>query len=108
MILSNSRSEDAKVRDYKIHEEKMVQLFTRIGLLFNVKSHPFKTESESQKVEASAETEFDVFGKAAAFIPKVDKDTVEIMIKVFSGEGVYQENNDILVLFRHFHTLKYK
>lgn len=108
MIISNSKSEDAKNRDYKIHEEKMVDLFSKIGLLFNTKHNPFKKETLTMKSEQHVETEVDVFGKAIAFMPKVDKDTVEVMIKIFSGEGVYHDSNDILAIFRQFHSLKYK
>lgn len=108
MIISSSKSDDARIRDYKLHEAKMIELFAKIGNLFNVKENPFKKQALTLKSDEQAESELDIFGKAAPFIPKVDKDTVEIMIKMFSGEGVYHESNDILVLLRHFHSLKYK
>jgi hypothetical protein len=108
MIISNTKSEDAKARDYKIHEENMVELFVKIGQLFNSKGNPFKKETLTIKSDQLAESEVDVFGKAVPFLPKVDKDTMDVLIKIFSGEGVYHDNNDILVLFRQFHSLKYK
>lgn len=109
MILSDSKKdEEAKNRDYKLHEARMIELFQKVGLLFCVKSDPFKVAKMSFKSEQQNEEEIDVFGKAAPFIPKVQISNVEVMIKIFGGQGIYHENNDILMLFRNFHSLKYK
>ena len=108
MTLSNARSEEAKNRDYKLHEDNMFQLFRRIGLLFQTKSDPYHVAKEAFKSDQKGEGDIDVFGKALACFPAVTKDTVGIMVKILSGQGVYTENNDILVILRHFHSLKYK
>ena len=108
MILSNAKAEEAKVRDYKIHEETLLQIFKQIGLLFYTKADPFKVAKETFKSDKSPEEEFDVLAKVMPFFPKVDKDTVDTLAKIFSGLGVCQDNNDLLLILRHFHTLKYK
>ena len=108
MVESNGKSEEARVRDYKIYESKLFGLFHKIGLLFYTKSDPYHVKKESYKSEEVAEEDIDVFGKMLPFFPKVDKDTVQVMINVFSGLGVDQEDNDILMVMRQFHSLKYK
>jgi hypothetical protein len=108
MIVSNGKKEEAKARDYKLHELKLLELIRGIGLLFHAKADPYKVAKESFKSEKVSDEEFDVFGKAIAFFPKVEERTVTTLIKIFSGLGVCEDNNDILMLFRHFHTLKYK
>lgn len=108
MTLSNTKSEEAKTRDYKVHEQKQYELIRRIGLLFYVKLDPYKVAKETFKSEEPTEDQLDVTSKVAAFFPKVDKDTVELLIKIFSGVGIHADHNDFLMIFRHFHTLKYK
>ena len=108
MLLSNSRSEEAKARDYKAHEQKQLALLRRIGLLFHLKLDPYKVAKETFKSEQPTEEDIDVFGKVLPFLPKVDKDSVEVLVKIFSGVGICIDHNDFLMIFRHFHSLKYK
>lgn len=107
-VSDSKKDEEAKVRDYKLHEARMVELLQKVGLLFCVKSDPFKVAKMSFKSEQQTEDEIDVFGKAAPFIPKVEVATVDVLIKIFGGQGICHESNDLLILFRNFHALKYK
>lgn len=107
MISSNSKSEETKTRDYKLYEARLFELLHRIGILFYTKSDPYLLRKQGVKTEQPPEQSIDVFGKFAPFLPKVNKDTVQILINIFSGVGVDQEEHDLLMIFRQFHTLKY-
>ena len=107
MISSNGKSEETKTRDYKIYETRLIELLHRIGILFYTKSDPYMLRKQNTKTEQPPEQSIDVFGKYSAFLPKVDKDSVQILINIFSGVGVDQEEHDLLMILRQFHSLKY-
>lgn len=108
MVESDSLGEEAKTRDYKLYQQQLFDLIRRIGLVFMEKADPYKVEKEKFRSELVLDQDIDVFGNSIAFFPKVDKETVEILIKMLGGVGVFEESNDMLAILRHFHHHKYK
>jgi hypothetical protein len=108
MAESNALGEEARARDYRLYEQQLFGLLRRIGLVFLERADPYKLEKEKFRSDLLLDDDLDVFGAALAFFPNVDHHTVDTLVKILNGQGVFQENNDLLAVFRHFHHHKYK
>ena len=66
-----------------------------------------KPGAEETVPEQVEEVEIDLY-EDSGIEPTKDLTTVESFKKIFEGEGIYEEeNNALLMLFRKYHTFRY-
>jgi hypothetical protein len=107
MQASDKRSAAVKERDYKYHQQELVLLLESFGKLFAEKTDPYSQKAKKKHVFEDEVDMVDVFGSTMNFLPETSEKTVNILIDIFNSRGAFVVNNDMLIVFRGFHTLRY-
>lgn len=103
---SNKKSENAKERDYKYHEKDFLAFYEKIAALFIYKEDIYGLKTDKVTTVDQPE-EIDLFG-GVNVTPDITIETMDVFKRILMGQAVFEENNDLLVLLRRFHTFRYQ
>lgn len=106
MDLSDSKSKAVKERDFKYHEENLLILLEDIAKIFMEKGDIYSLKKVKIKQPGEEEQEVDLFGEEDVK-PEMNQSTVSLLKAIFEGDGIYEKNNPLLMLFRRFHNFRY-
>jgi len=105
--VSSEKSAAVKERDFKYHQQELVVLLECFGKIFADKADPYAQKAKKKHVFEDEVDMVDVFGSSINFLPETSEKTIDIIIDIFNNKGVWVENNDMLIVFRNFHQLRY-
>lgn len=103
---SDTFSKAVRERDFKNHKDDLEMLLRDIALIFKEKGDVYSLKKIKIKKADEQEEEIDLFGEED-IRPEMNQSTVTLLKSILEGDGVYESNNALLILFRRFHTFRY-